>query len=67
MLTTGWSGNIECVEGVPPGARFVRSYTSNDMSSSMLVFEHESFDNVKNGHEIPLLFPMMRKKWEATE
>jgi hypothetical protein len=48
IVTTGWKvgfgEQVECVDGLPPSAKFVRSYYDPLRQCMVLVFEHESFD-----------------------
>lgn len=55
LVTVGWTCNAKCSKGLPVGARLVRSYTDDRLGIGCLVFEHESFEPVKLGDEIPVL------------
>jgi hypothetical protein len=57
LMTKGFknSGSIECTEGLPDGAVYVRSYTDEEKKTGYLVFEHESFEPVEEGAWIPEL------------
>lgn len=58
IFTRGWKSGgehevIECVEGLPPDAEFVRSGVySEDTNVACLIFEHESFAPVEEGAPI---------------
>jgi len=42
-------------EGIPPDAKFVRWYISEEMNELRMVYEHESFPLVRPGIQIPFL------------
>lgn len=51
IMTTGWhvgyageGDSIECVEGIPEGAKRVGQYYDEKTDEFVMVFEHESFD-----------------------
>ena len=43
-----------CVEGLPEGAKYIGAQLDIMALSVYLIFEHESFEPLKNGQEIPL-------------
>jgi hypothetical protein len=49
-----------CVEGLPPDAELVRSYTDEARGCGVLVFEHESFEPVDPGNYPPELTPVFQ-------
>lgn len=55
LLETG--NKIRCVEGLPPGARLVRTFEEAEFSVPRygLVFKHESFAPLDDGQRIPEL------------
>ena len=57
LLTSGYISDfgekIRCSDGLPEGAKMVRSYDSGQYVT--LVYEHNTFDLVKYGEEIPPL------------
>lgn len=61
LMRVGWripAGNIqaiECIQGVPPDAKFVGSMPSPADLSVWFFFEHESFDVVPEGGVIPIV------------
>ena len=55
IITVGWQSKAECIRGVPVGARLVRTFTDVRRGVAALVFEHESFEQVRLGGEIPTL------------
>jgi hypothetical protein len=61
IVTIGWNSNAECIEGVPVGARLVRTYTDEQRGVAGLVFEHESFAEIRLGAEIPPLEVVHRR------
>lgn len=46
---------VECVEGLPEGAKFHNSYYEWESNSAYLVFSHESFAEVPDGEKLPIL------------
>ena len=62
FFTEGWSPGpgrtIRCAKGLPPGAKpafEMYDYAHPGAPVISFVFEHESFDLVHEGEEIPLL------------
>jgi hypothetical protein len=55
LATVGWTCNARCIKGLPMGARLVRSFTDERRGVAALVFEHESFDEVRLGEELPVI------------
>jgi hypothetical protein len=45
----------ECTLGLPEGATFINSYTDNAVAVAYMVFQHESFEVVEAGDELPIL------------
>ena len=67
ILTKGWrcgaDGDIvECVEGLPDGARYVRGFYDAEKGLVGLVFEHESFKEVPWGGAMPEILPVITRK-----
>lgn len=58
ITTEGWNAGtdyvITCVEGLPEGAELVNSFYDGHRRSAVLVFHHESFDDVVEGAELPM-------------
>ena len=58
MMTTGYkfSKDFVCLDGLPPGAKFVKSFFDHWRypNTVIFVFEHESFAPVKEGDLIPI-------------
>lgn len=47
MLTEGWhTEGVTCYQGLPEGARIIRSFTDDSIGCATLVVEHESFEEV---------------------
>jgi len=56
IFTVGWKGEgVACVQGLPPGARLVRSYHLVEQDCVELVFEHADFEEVEPFALPPLL------------
>ena len=63
ICTQGWKaaddiGIVECVEGLPEGAKFVglhyERWNGKDIVPTLVfLFEHPDFDNVPEGKKIP--------------
>ena len=65
-----FDSSLECIEGLPPGAKFVRSFQDpwRYPRTVVFVFEHDSFEIVPDGQMIPyktIVFRHASKK-EAT-
>lgn len=53
---TSYSGRLARISGIPPGSEF-RGFGHDVVANSMMIFiEHESFDEVPLGYEIPVLY-----------
>jgi hypothetical protein len=50
---------VEVKNGLPPGARFVRCFDEMTADTFSLVYEHETFRELKSGDVIPILVPVM--------
>lgn len=61
FVTKGVATHIRCVEGLPLGAKPRYSYIEVKQDFVVLVYEHETFPEVKLGASIPLFTP----KFEA--
>lgn len=55
IMTEGWEGDARCSKGLPEGARLVRTFTDEAKGVACLVFEHESFEWVPLGYELPMI------------
>jgi hypothetical protein len=68
-LTTGekGTGSYECVEGIPPGAKVVGQHYDAVRNSMMIVVEHDDFEAVPLGEEIPILVPLLTWKDASSE
>jgi len=55
FITRGAMSHVKCVEGLPLGAKARYSYMDVKYDYVVLVYEHESFDEVKLGDTIPLM------------
>jgi len=59
MCSTDWCiprhdlESIWCVEGVPPGARYIRGFYDSMRDEFGMVFEHESFADIESGNALP--------------
>jgi len=58
MTTEGWHTDPDhvtaCVEGLPEGAELVNSFYDGHRRSAVLIFHHESFDDVVEGMALPM-------------
>ena len=58
ITTKGWHTQpgavLVCKEGLPEGAELVNSFYDGHRRTAVLVFHHESFDDVTQGAEIPM-------------
>ena len=56
-MTTGWRTNqneyVECIEGLPQGAKCIRMDYDMVHDVAYLLVEHESFEPVHHGEVIP--------------
>lgn len=65
MFTVGWKGDgVECVKGLPEGARLVQSYDMPEVGCAVLVFEHPDFEDVQPFELPPKLDVVHRKNYE---
>ena len=55
FCTRGVTSHVKCVEGLPLGAKPRYSYMDVKVDYVVLVFEHESFEEVPLGATIPLM------------
>ena len=58
LMKVGWNTRgktLECIEGLPPDAVFVASYTNNYTGIASLLFSHPSFKEVKLGEKYPFI------------
>lgn len=73
IFITGWNGNgVKCIQGLPEGARLIRSFPDIVAGTCVLIFEHESFNEVPLGEYPPTLHCLFQKcvsdcACEATE
>ncbi len=68
FFTRGWRGKgIECTDGLPPTAKFVRMFPSRYGSMVSLVFEDESFVPVPISGNIPTLSVVFKKTFDEPE
>lgn len=71
MCVTGWNvgkdAYIECVEGLPAGAKYVRGWVDEQAQIVWLVVEHPSFESVLWGETIPELWPVLRKTFHEVK
>lgn len=62
MVTRGYKTNgLETIEGVPPGAVCLGSFSDDNRHEACLVFEHDSFGVVPMGDFIPTIRIVIRK------
>jgi hypothetical protein len=72
-LKTGWHipdypvVAIECIEGLPKDAKYIRGAYDSMRDEFILIFEHPSFDAVLHGADIPIIRPMHRNTYAAVE
>lgn len=63
MITTGWCGDgIECIDGLPEGAKIIRF--GHDLPRDLYYFivEHESFDLIPPFEQLPLMWITYSKR-----
>lgn len=60
MLTKGWRGDIECMQGLPDDAKFIYSYITYMPTIIHLVFEADSFDEIEQDHRLPSVLASFR-------
>ena len=67
-MTEGFQvGGLECTEGLPEGAEFIRFLEGQNKHGDVsLMFRHESFEDVELGREIPEI-PVMFTRYYAPE
>ena len=55
MMRQGYHAEygIKCTDGVPPDATFVGSFTEGRTQTAYFIFQHDSFEPVPVGHELP--------------
>ena len=59
----GFKGELEIINPIPEDAKFVRVYQDGIFGVLHIVIESESFPELKDGDEIPLIAkPMFNKK-----
>ena len=56
MLTTGWESQapLRCIDGVPPGATLMNTFTDPATGDGFYVFQSQEFDVVQHGQHIPI-------------
>jgi hypothetical protein len=69
MMTEGWEGCIECIEGLPMNAEFRGSYARQwegiyirAVPTVVLIFEHPSFSDFEDGMAIPFIPIVFRER-----
>lgn len=59
ICRTGWkipsddTVSIRCIQGVPPDAKRIRSFYDSENDKFILIFEHQSFQDIEQGNRIP--------------
>lgn len=54
LFETGVEFHKRCIKGLPRGARFIGTEDIGSSLSTYFIFEHESFDQVPTGRDIPV-------------
>lgn len=74
IFTEGWevgtNAYIRCYQGLPKGSKFISAGYDPLSGSEQLIFEHESFEPVKPGEIIPVLYighEIKSKDWAGIE
>ena len=59
IMTEGWqmgkNASIRCIEGLPEGAELINSYYDGRHRTAVLVFYHESFEDIPLGGVAPVV------------
>jgi hypothetical protein len=55
------TGQVECIEGIPPDATLVGSYTEEHSQTGYLVYSHPSFEPVEFGVSLTIMKPVFKK------
>lgn len=69
LVKTGWTiprspqASIECIEGLPPDAKYIRGGYDSDRDKFIMIFEHPSFDEVHLGGILPEVTPIFRETY----
>jgi hypothetical protein len=59
------SGRLLVVDGIPPTAKFVRAFFDQQQNSMCIVMSHRSFAKVREGDEIPNIYPRVEHRGVA--
>ena len=69
MLTTGWHVGkdraIECIDGLPEGARFITAYYDYIRQVIALIFEHPDWPEIVPYSEPPIIMPTFRAQYRT--
>lgn len=66
LLTKGTETHMKILEGVPPSAVFTSGYYDTVNEAMYLIYFDNSFSEVEQGYEIPILDVVINRLYEAT-
>jgi hypothetical protein len=56
FITEGYGiTSVECTDGIPDDAEFVRSYSDDELGVVYLIYHHETFSDIPPGGKVPVI------------